>query len=313
MTSSASVLEEVQPLIALIDHHLNPSEDRYYHGTLGSQAFGSSVHYIATLSRGASVGLNLYLGNLEAAVDLEFLRSHRVRGVINCCPSAGCKEIAAETLSQLDQNLQSAENGIHLQKFYDENLGRNSKMTGPKSAADATNEREGEATPVRYLEVPCEDHVDYDIARHFEECCAFVESLLATLESETSSLASTVLAKNSSIPNSSVPKKESKAEARARKRMEKACLPAGANTNPDIGAAGSTLPGLLVHCAMGVNRSAAITAAILIRQTKCNSTKAVEKIAKARGVGILSNRNFLKAIKDFSVQEMQKGTTAPGK
>ncbi|CAD7929532.1 unnamed protein product [Amoebophrya sp. A25] len=70
-------------------------------------------------------------------------------------------------------------------------------------------------------------------------------------------------------------------------------------------------PGILVHCYMGINRSTAILSALLIRLLRSNAMTIVEKIARRRPVGILSNLAFLRAVQDFSEAEQQAAQEKP--
>ncbi len=268
-------LSELRPLIEVIDRSVATGKGDFYYGSLGSKSLGSSVHLVPIPTY--NINVRFFLGNLESAVDLEFLVTYRIRAVINCCGkdkraaldslSACTGESAAEVRKQLQKYVTDTD------KFYEDHL-------------------------IKYLELAAEDKTSYDISQHFESCCGWVEAWVKAMMQPEEDLSNCESVANDNIANlnSLNLKKESKAEARRRRREE-------ASANSSIS---SSIPGLLIHCGMGVNRSAAILAAVLIRCLKSTGRVEIERIAKARPIGILSNRNFLRAVDRFSVKEFSK-------
>lgn len=56
---------------------------------------------------------------------------------------------------------------------------------------------------------------------------------------------------------------------------------------------------ILIHCAAGMQRSAAVTAMFLISQYRCTTDEAIAYIKSKRPVAFLGNANFYKSIKQF--------------
>jgi hypothetical protein len=236
----------------------------YYDGTLGEEASGSSVHLVARTSGGASdesqspsalgsLPVSFYLGNQESAVDVGFLRRHRVGCVVNCCATQ--KQVALDSLEavtgartdELKRRLSAYVEDS--QAFYERELGVELYSKGDETFF--------------YVEVPAKDADSYYIAQHFEECSSFVAHSLEELQRQA------------------------------------------AERERDVGAEERGI-GVLVHCSMGVNRSAAITGALLVRLLGCSAFEAVERMAKGRPIGILTNRAFLGQLQDFATREWDR-------
>ena len=56
---------------------------------------------------------------------------------------------------------------------------------------------------------------------------------------------------------------------------------------------------ILIHCFAGVQRSAAITAMVLIARYRCNTDEAIRYIKSKRPIAFTSQANFYKSIKGF--------------
>jgi protein tyrosine/serine phosphatase len=56
---------------------------------------------------------------------------------------------------------------------------------------------------------------------------------------------------------------------------------------------------ILIHCAAGMQRSAAVTAMFLISQYRCTTDEAIVYIKSKRPIAFLGNANFYKSIKQF--------------
>ena len=56
---------------------------------------------------------------------------------------------------------------------------------------------------------------------------------------------------------------------------------------------------ILIHCYAGVQRSAAITAMVLIARYRCNTDEAIRYIKSKRPIAFTNHANFYKSIKGF--------------
>jgi protein-tyrosine phosphatase len=68
---------------------------------------------------------------------------------------------------------------------------------------------------------------------------------------------------------------------------------------------------ILIHCAAGMQRSAAVTAMFLISQHRCTTDEAIQFIKSKRPVAFLGNANFYNSIKQFEFSFRKMIADAP--
>ena len=161
--------------------------------------------------------------------------------------------------------------------------------------------RFGDASSFHYKEVAAMDNATYDLLHDFEPVHAFIKQA-ADAERKRSMTSGT--------GKSSVALTEGEDSWNSRCPQ----LPYGmapTSRSPRVGDMAQTgCVGVLVHCVMGLNRSAAVLAAFFMLEYGLGAEEAVKLIAMKRRGRVFSNFGFLQALKEL---EARLNRTAVGK